>query len=518
MKTLHALLCACFIIPACADAGDWAQWCGSQGKNMVSSEKGLPETFTPGEKDLDKGIIKTETAANVKWGVKICNTIYSTPTVSNGKIFVGGMQDKQGILACLDEQTGKLLWQWSAPARNDPDVKGFEFDNFPKSLGVCSTACVDGNRVYFMSQRLEVICLDVNGNGTPLTTTAGTGSTLPNNSKEIWKFDVWKHGVRPCDACNGSPVIDGDFLYICTCNGVDRRADVSRHDELRKVPAPDAPSVIVLDKNTGRLLAEDDFKIGPRILHGSWSSVSIGTVAGRKLVVFGGGDGTCYAAEALSAAPEKPVKLKTVWSYDCTPAEYKTYSETNRIDHYCHMDRRRKDTTNKANDGTLAGPSEIIGTPVIFKDRVYVAMGRDPEHGRARGALHCIDAAKTGDITTAGKIWSYQGLDVTLSSAAVDNGLLYIADVCGKIHCLDVETGKPYWVHDTKSVIWSSTLVVDGRIYLGTPKGLIVMAAGKEEKELATIILGSPLYSSPVAANGTLFAASKGGWLWAARK
>jgi glucose dehydrogenase len=95
-----------------ATASDWPQWGGTDGKNMVSEEKDLPDSFVPGEKDTEAGRIKIETAKNVKWGVKLCAAIYSTPVVAGGKVFIGGQQPGQGLLKCLDEKTGKLLWQW----------------------------------------------------------------------------------------------------------------------------------------------------------------------------------------------------------------------------------------------------------------------------------------------------------------------------------------------------------------------------------------------------------------------
>ena len=143
------------------------------------------------------------------------------------------------------------------------------------------------------------------------------------------------------------------------------------------------------------------------------------------------------------------------------------------------------------------------------------ALGRDPEHGRGRGVLHCIDATKQGDITQTGKVWSYQGLDRTLSTVSVDDGLLYISDVAGRLHCLDAQTGQVCWIHETNSEVWGSTLVADGRVYMPTPKGLFVLAAGREKKILSQIAVGATIHASPVAANGTLYIASKAGWLWA---
>ncbi|MDD4868975.1 MAG: PQQ-binding-like beta-propeller repeat protein [Kiritimatiellae bacterium] len=512
---------SCLLIPAClslvlfsysiVSAEDWTQWCGSDGKNMVSDEKGIPDSFVPGEKDLEKGMIKIETAKNVKWGVKLCNAIYSTPAITGGKIFIGGRNAGAGLLMCLDEQTGKLLWKWEGPERKIPlyiDGWLIGIGPNPEKLGVCSSPTVDGNKVYFVTHSFKVMCLDVNGQ---------TDGPDVGKAKVVWEYDMWdKLGVFPCDAANSCPLIDGDLLYVLTSNGVDRNMDPYK-EKGRKIPAPNVPNVIVLDKKNGRLVATDDLYIADRILHGQWSSLSLGMVNGRKLIFFGGGDGLCYAFEALSSVPEKQVKLKTVWWYDCVPPEYKLSEGMDEITYFCLGDKRTKGSLNK-NDGTFVGRSEIIATPVFLNNRIYVAIGRDPEHGRGRGALHCIDATREGDITKTGRIWSYQGLDRTLSTVSIADGLLYIADVGGNIHCLDAETGKLFWVHEVKGVVWSSTFVVDGKIYLGTPKGLIVLATGKEKKEIDLIILGSPLYSSPVVANGTLYAASKGGWLWAVKK
>jgi outer membrane protein assembly factor BamB len=84
----------------------------------------------------------------------------------------------------------------------------------------------------------------------------------------------------------------------------------------------------------------------------------------------------------------------------------------------------------------------------------------------------------------------------------------------GKVHCLDAESGSLVWVHDTREEIWSSTYVADGKVFIGTRKGLTVLAAGRERKQLAEIKLGTPVWSVPCAANGTLFVASQKN-LWA---
>ena len=199
-------------------------------------------------------------------------------------------------------------------------------------------------------------------------------------------------------------IVGEDFIYVTTSNGVD-----GPH---KKVVNPDAPSLIVLDKKTGRLLALDGQEIGSRLYHAQWSSPSLGTVGKRTLVFLGGGDGVCYAFEALSTKPEKPASLKKVWSYDCNPREYKYRGD--KLIPYYEGDKRKRYSTNK-NDGNYVGPNQIIASPVFHNNRIYVAVGQDPAHGRGKGLFYCIDATKTGDITESGNIWSYDGIERSIS-------------------------------------------------------------------------------------------------------
>jgi len=514
-RTFIALTAALLLAPLPSlHASDWPQWGGTACKNMVSLEENLPETFVPGNKNPKGGGILLSTTKNVKWAARIGDFSCGTPTVARGKVFVGGMIDEQGVLSCFDEATGKLLWRWTKPCREDLRADAMNFRYFPKSLGVCSTPAVDGDRLYFVDQNCVVECLDTNGQPPAAGADAG-------KAKVIWTFDMYADkavGSRPSDACNGSPLIDGDLLYVTTSNGVDRIIEVPiQKDAARRCFAPNAPTLIALDKRTGRFLARDTAPIATNMLHGQWSSPSMGTVRGRKLVFLGGGDGTCYAFEALTSVPKDPVTLKTVWWVDCNPPEYRAFGKMDMIVHYTLGDKRRQDTINKLNDGSFVGMSEIIATPVFHEGRVYLAIGRDPEHGRGRGALVCLDANQTGDISRSGKLWIYQGLDRSLSTVSIDHGLVYIADVAGRLHCLDAATGEAYWVYDSKSRVIASALVADGKIYLPNEKHLDILAAGKAMKLLSQISLGGQSWSTPVASNGTLYVSSKR-YVWAVKR
>src|SRR5207302_8081342 len=154
------------------------------------------------------------------------------------------------------------------------------------------------------------------------------------------------------------------------------------------------------------------------------------------------------------------------------------------------------------------GVSEINATPVFYKNRVYVAVGQDPEHGEGVGILTCIDATRTGDITQTGKIWNYDRIHRSISTVSIDpdTGLLFVGDFSGFVYCFDAETGKLYWTHDMKAHMWGSTLVADGKVYVGDEDGdFVVFAASKEKKIISTTNMGAAIYSTPVVANGVIY-------------
>lgn len=51
--------------------------------------------------------------------------------------------------------------------------------------------------------------------------------------------------------------------------------------------------------------------------------------------------------------------------------------------------------------------------------------------------------------------------------------------------------------------------MADGKVYVCTKSKLITFAAGKERKVLSEVLHGSSAYSTPIAANGTLFVCSQ---------
>jgi outer membrane protein assembly factor BamB len=239
------------------------------------------------------------------------------------------------------------------------------------------------------------------------------------------------------------------------------------------VPSPKAPSIIAIDKTTGKLVWEDN-PVEDRILHGQWSSPAVGKIGDTVQVVLGQGDGWVRANDALTG--------KRLWEFDTNPKD-SVWPKTR---------------------------NEVISTPVIYDGIVYIANGQDPEHGEGVGHFYAIDATKRGDITQSGRIWHFDKIRRSISTAAVHEGIVYMADFSGFLHALDAKTGKPFWTHDMFAAMWGSPMYIDGKIYLGDEDGdVVVMQAGKEKKVLTETNLGSSVYSTPVPANGALFIANR---------
>jgi outer membrane protein assembly factor BamB len=133
-----------------------------------------------------------------------------------------------------------------------------------------------------------------------------------------------------------------------------------------------------------------------------------------------------------------------------------------------------------------------------------------------------------GDVVKANPnsaaIWEYTGHDANgdgemafeermhraLGMVAIKNDILVVADLAGLVHCLDAKTGRPHWTHDMMATVWSSPLVVDGKVYLGDEDGdMAVFELSAKKNLLAENSMGDSVYSAAVVAGNTLFIATR---------
>ena len=483
-----------------AQAGDWPMWGRTPERNMAADagEKGLPVDFAPGRMVAGTEQVDVATAKGLRWAAKLGSQSYGNLTVDGGRIFIGTNNEAprnpahkgdRGIVMCLDEQTGAFQWQLVVPKLGAGKVSDWEF------LGICSSPHVEGNRVYVVTNRCEVVCLDVagqaNGNDGPFTDeaqyAAGPGNKPipvgPTDADLIWRVDMREEGgVFPHNITSSSVLVIGDRVYVNTSNGQDWSH--------KNVPSPTAPTLLAFDRQTGALVGEEALGISHRLFHSSWASPAFGQVGDRGLLIFGAGDGFCYGLDPVPVKGADDINtLKEVWRFDCNPPSHKVGPDG--------KPRRYPDPQ---------GASEVIATPVFHEGRVYVAVGQDPEHGDGVGNLSCIDASGSGDLSTKGKLWTYDKISRSISTVALAGDLVFAADYAGYLHCLDAKTGAVHWTHNTGSHIWGSPLLADGKVYLGNEDGVLtIFAATKAKQVLGKVEFPAPLYASPVAANGVLY-------------
>ena len=435
--------------------GDWPMWGGTPDRNMVSAMKGLPSEWD------------VKTKKNIKWVANLGSQSYGNPVVAGGMVFVGTNNElvrdpkqpgDRGVLMAFRESDGEFLWQQTHVKLESGRANDWPFQ------GVASSPLVEGERLYYVSNRGVVHCLDIQGfrdneNDGPFKDEKLTGQS---DADVIWSFDMMEQvGSYPHNMSNSSPVVWGNLIYVSTSNGQD--------ESHVNIPSPRAPAIIALNKNTGELVWEDN-SVEDRILHGQWSTPTVGRIGGVLQVISAQGDGWVRGYEAETG--------KKLWEFDTNPKD-------------AVWPRTR---------------NELIGTPVIYEDRVYIANGQDPEHGEGTGHFYAIDPTKRGDITKSGLVWHFDKIRRSISTAAIVDGLVYIPDFSGYFHCLDAKTGQLYWTHDMLAAIWASPLVADGKIYLGDEDGdVVVMAQGKEAKVLTEINMGSAVYATAVPAHGMLF-------------
>ena len=141
----------------------------------------------------------------------------------------------------------------------------------------------------------------------------------------------------------------------------------------------------------------------------------------------------------------------------------------------------------------------------------HVVVLAGPNGSGKSTLVQLIVSHSTGDVTDGGLLWSYPVERHCCSTPAIHDGLAYVADCAGNVHCVDADTGSPYWVHDAGSEIWASTLVADGKIFIGTRRGdFWVLAARRDKQVLSSIRLDDAVISAAVAANGTLYVGTMG--------
>ncbi|MCA9042933.1 MAG: PQQ-binding-like beta-propeller repeat protein, partial [Planctomycetaceae bacterium] len=441
---------------------------------------------------------KVDLQKRARWIAQLGDVSTGEPVVANGLVWVGtnngnprdANQTKDAsVLMCFRESDGKFLYQYVSPRLAPaPGQVYWRRVDWPET-SLASAPLVEGDRLWFCTNRCEVVCLDIsqllNGNGLP---------------KVVWKYDMIEElGVQPRATMIGSHASHSsvagyrDFIYVNTTNGrnIDGAVD--------GVGAPEAPSLICLRKDDGKLQWQDNSP-GTDIIYVQHGSPTLIEVERRAQVVMGQGDGWVRSFDALTGT--------MIWKFDINPKGVKKHPFYN------------------------GNASHFVATPVFHRNRLFIVGGRERELGAVDGTLFCLDPKQMGDISeellgedgaalenpNSGVIWKYVGhgekrdekMHSALSNVAVHNGLVIAPDDDGLVHCLDEQTGEWLWAYDCFSIVVGAPLIVGDRVYVTDEDGdLAVLKLSRELQLLEELSLRNTTESSPTFANGTLYVSTR---------
>ena len=446
-------------------------------KAVVSSHVSAPLVAPPQTMSVQTGNPPidwdTSSGRNIIWKVDLGNEVYGSPVVDGGVVYVGGDNTRQmnpafkedaGVLRAFRATDGAFLWQDIAP-RVERGLREFLLPS------TTSVPYVEGDRLYYVTAECQLRALDTKGFADGENNGPYRGEVFKDNAAAdiIWELDMPALGVFPHEACNSEVLSLGDLLLVSTSNG--------QNEGHTRVPSPRAPSLIAVNKHTGELVWRA-IGAGDRVLHGAWSSPVAASVNGRMLVLFGGGDGWLRAYDAASG--------QEVWRFDGNP----------------------KNAPWLPRAGVLSR-NYILASPVFDGKRVFIAMGQSVGHGNAPSFVYAISPNGEGDVTKSGLLWTSREVSRVVGTPIVKDGLLYVGDVGGTIHCLDAATGVQLWKHETNDAIWGCLLLAGDRLYVGNEGGLMtVLRTGRRKELLGEIQMDDPLYARPTAVGDTLYFAT----------
>ncbi|HEX3148627.1 MAG TPA: PQQ-binding-like beta-propeller repeat protein [Gemmataceae bacterium] len=471
------ILISVFTAGATLHADDWPMGGRSSTRNPVSPEK---HPITDWQVPMEEA-----KAHNIRWSVEVGDRAIGGPVVAGGLVWVGTnnirpldpkLKDDRAILACFRATDGKFVYQYAA--------ERLPFSEDWPHQGLSGSPLIEGDRLWFCTNRREVVCLYIG------SLQKGTGQP-----RVLWKFDMVKElGIQPRaqmipgSDTQTSPAAFGDYLYVATCNGT--------AEDHHVIPAPEAPSLVCINKTTGKVVWSDNSP-GKDLMSGQYASPLVVKIDDRVQVIHPQGDGWVRSFDAMSG--------KLLWKFDVNKKgsdwEFKRSGEKSKV--------------------------YVLTTPVLADNHVLFATGIFPEAYCGPGRLFCVDPKKSGDVSPeiddgkgTGKpnpnsavVWEYgpsakpgEGINLTQGSVAIDAGLVIASDVAGYIHCVDAKDGKRLWSHDTKSTIKSHPLIVDDKIFVGNEDSdVTILQLDRTKRVIARHEMGHPIVAPLVYSDRVLY-------------
>lgn len=414
---MRSVIIVALVLAATGAAADWPDWRGPR-RDGISPEKNLPEKWSP-------------TGDNLAWRAPYGGR--SAPIVAGDRVYLmnvlgSGAELKERVMA-LDANSGKVMWEHSY------DV--FLSDVPPHRASWASPAAdLETGNVY----------------------TFGVGGMLKafdKSGKVLWEHSlteelglVTTHGGRTV-----SPVVEGPYVIvsgITTGWGEQARA---------------GHRFMAFDKKTGATMWVSS--PGGRPYDTTYSPPIVADVAGTRMLMAGGGDGTVHAIKVWTGEP--------VWKFEVS---------------------KRGVNTGVALNGTTA----------------IVSHSEENLDGSEMGLLAAIDATARGAIGKEQTKWQHKGWQGGFSSPVVDGDRLYQVDNGANLFAFDVNTGKTLWQQNLGTIQKASVVLGDGKIYVGSENGKFwILKPGQEkvqilsEHQMGTEAAPEAIIASVAISNGRIF-------------
>ena len=456
---------AMLLLPRPAAGSDWTRFRGPNGRGVADAAN-PPTRLDP---------------ASARWRASLPRG-HSSPVLTPDRIFVTGEQDGRLLTLALDRASGREISRCEAPR---PRQEARHQKNSPAA----STPTTDGRNVFVFFADFGLISYGPDG-------------------QERWSLPLGPFLVP--NGFGSSPIFAAGRLVL--------HVDQDR-----------GSYVMAVDPADGSVRWRTE---RPEVTHGYSTPVIFAPEAGpEQLILAGSYRITSYAlgtGERLwwsrgmtwQTKPSPTVSGNTVFASGWAPGadagerqELPPFAEAIRLG----------DTDG---DGTISEPEARAGGWRHRGGWELVDLDHDERLGesewqffRARRAAHNATIAirpgsRTGDITDAALLWSYEKAVPIVSSPLVHGGLVYTVKDGGILTALDAETGRVVKQARLEGGIdsyYASPIAAAGRIYLVSESGtLSVVPAGRDGALLWSGQLGEPCYATPAVAGDTLYVRTAG--------
>ena len=438
-------------------SGDWAQWGGTSYRNNTPRATGIPIDWSVGRLDRETGTWSGQ--KNIKWVSPVGSQTYGNPVVSGGRILVGTNNSggylpryaanvDLGVLLCFDEATGEFLWQHSSEKLSTGRVHDWPLQ------GICSAPYIEEDRVWFVSSRGKVICLDLDGHydGTDDGEVVNERGRLANiRTNEDAALDkvapaiaalnggmvndevratVAKAGFDlPAEVTVTTDVADKKWTVVGLVDGVERTlvaqimgpnlslfkiitsADKSEADTIWEFDMMGQLEVSqhnmcscsvtalgnILFVNTSNGLDESHINLpspdAPSFIAMDKNTGEVLWTDGSPGAEILHGQWSSPTVALLGGVPQVVFAGGDGWVYSFKA----NGGKDGKGELLWKFDANPK--TSKWILGGRGTRNNLIATPVVYDGKVFVAVGQDPEHGEGVGHLWCIDPTKSGDVS-----------------------------------------------------------------------------------------------------------------------